>query len=777
MDKKEAEFYTHLLETFKIESEEHLKSLSEGLLKLEALGEVDPSIIEVIFRDAHSLKGAARAVNLSSIQSMCQSFENVMAGLRHKTIPVSQKLFKVLYKTVDLLTHFIQTAESDLSQATKEALNDATDDLEELTKAIPEAENLSNPEIASDQKVTESSSSLSLRSSPIPPSLEHSDLQNRFPSKEISPKTIRIAVSKLDRLLLESEEMLMVKLNSARRLRELNSLKFSLEEVRRDLRNWKTDLFSHEETKKEVRDWHGSQEQLESFFKWIESWISKTDVEISRLVKDASQDVRLFGGVIDNLLEDVKKILMQPFSNLTESFPRMVRDLSQSLGKEVRLELQGGEIEIDRRILEDLKDPLIHLIRNSIDHGIEEAEQRIKIGKAQFGKITISATQAGGNTVEIVISDDGGGIDAKKIKQAAVKSGAISEKEASQLTENEAQMLIFRSGVSTSQIITEVSGRGLGMGIVAEKVEKLGGQIIVESRISEGSSFKIVLPLTIATFRGIEIKADHHHFIIPTANVKRVICTSSIEMHTIENRSAIHIDNQTIPVVSLKNILNLKDAGMSSNNSYQEKKSQVLILLNALNVTVALTVDEIIAEQEIFVKGLGNQLARVKNITAATVTEWGTVVPILDPFDLVKTFIQNSNTTRLPSPELIKEDRKKIILVVEDSITARIMLQNILESAGYIVKTAVDGVEGFSMLQVEEIDLIVSDVEMPRLNGFELVEKIRGNDHLKEKPVILCTSRGSREDKERGIEVGANAYIDKNNFVQDNLLDLITRLL
>jgi len=510
-------------------------------------------------------------------------------------------------------------------------------------------------------------------------------------------------------------------------------------------------------------------------YEWSKNFLKTIDQKVNHSIKEASQDVRIFGGIIDTLLEDVKKVLMHSFSTITEVFPRMVRDLSASLGKDVRLEMQGGDIEIDRRILEELKDPLTHLIRNCIDHGIETSQERVQLNKPSYGTVLIRATQISGNFVEITVSDDGKGINDEKVKQAAVKQGVISQRQAEQMTPDEVRMLIFRSGISTSPIITNLSGRGLGLGIVAEKVEKLGGRVSVESFPKKGSAFILVLPLTMATFRGIQVRTGSYHFIIPTANVKRVIRRPREDRQMVENTATLYLDHQTLPFIELGRLLRLP---VSANKPPEEAKRLILIILSASNTTIALSVDEIVNEQEIFVKGLGKQLARVKNVSSATITEWGTVIPILDPFDLVKSAVQSISAGQ---NEVVQEDNlqaeKTIILVVEDSMTARVLLKNILESAGYEVKTAVDGVEGLELLKKEKVDLVVSDVEMPRLNGFELTKKIREDSILNPLPVILCTTRGSKEDKEHGIEVGANAYIDKNSFEQGHFFELIEKLI
>ena len=321
--------------------------------------------------------------------------------------------------------------------------------------------------------------------------------------------------------------------------------------------------------------------------------------------------------------------------------------------------------------------------------------------------------------------------------------------------------------------MTEFSGRGLGLGIVNEKVEKLSGQIFIETKTHVGTCFKIILPLTLATFRGIYVKASNRDFIIPTQHVKKVLRIRREEIKMPENKQTFTFDEKTLPFISLQDLLSLPKV---EENSPDRDRVFVLIIKDAKTV-IALGVDHVLNEKEILVKSLGKQLTHVRNIASASITETGKIIPILDPFDLIKSAIQASDRN-IESPVSETEKKKKnSILIAEDSVTARILLKNILESAGYLVKTANDGIEALSLLLEEKFDLLLSDIEMPRMDGLTLTEKVRSNKELADLPVILCTSRESKEDRERGIEVGADAYIGKGTFSHANLLDIIQKLL
>jgi len=514
--------------------------------------------------------------------------------------------------------------------------------------------------------------------------------------------------------------------------------------------------------------------KLLEFLDWNHTHIKQLESKVKTLVKSAEHDHWSFGVNVDSLLEDMKKTLMLPFSSLLESFPRMVRDLSRAQGKKVELLLQGSEVEIDKRILDGMKDPLIHLLRNCVDHGIEKPEEREQYQKPHHGTVTVAIAQVNGNLIEILISDDGAGINLAKVKEEVVKRRLLSGKEVDKLSEKETLLLIFQSEVSTSPIITDISGRGLGLAIVREKVEKLGGQISVETEPQMGSSFRIVLPVTVATFRGILVRSADQVFAIPTSNVERVTRIKQDEIKTVENKETISLNGRAVAYVQLHRVLELPR---------QEKKGegsgliQVLVLFGA-GKRIAFSVDKILYEQEVLVKSLGKQLPRVRNISGATVLGSGRVVPILNVSDLLKSALKESAALAGTTVAMGEgEEKGKAVLVVEDSITSRMLLKNILESAGFYVKTAVDGVDALNALRTEKFDLVVSDVEMPRMNGFDLTVRIRADQKLSQLPVVLVTSLGSREDRERGIDAGANAYIVKSSFEHSNLLEIVSRLI
>lgn len=799
MNPKETEFAAKLLATFKIEAEEHLKALYDGLITLENDSSKDKKqeAIETIFREAHSLKGAARAVNHELVEKICQSLENVLSEFKHDKVKASQILFNTVYETTDFIGKLIPLSDSSFEQfQEKELFNSLLKRLDLLSKG----------EVPTDERKAEKPFSSELPLSPyyVPEQIEKridfskeekpnklENLEQSTPVKTnsssaeakdrhaetLKKSTIRVSTHKLDHLLQQAEEMLMIKLTSFQRENDLKNMQLQFKKWDKDWQRIQSMMRSlnlpHKNFEHQALNPAYLSKQLLEFFEHQREFFKSFSENLHHLLQNTSQDNRILGSMIDTLLDDAKKILMQPLSTLYEIFPRMVRDISHQLEKEITLHVEGGDIEVDRRILEEMKDPLIHLIRNSIDHGIETRVLRQEHQKPICGTISIVASQISGNCVEIQISDDGKGIDVEKVKQAAINQGTLSKIEADQLSFDAALQLIFQSGISTSPIISELSGRGLGMGIVAEKTEKLGGKISIKTTQGKGTTFSITLPLTLATFRGIHIKVEDQDFILPTQHVNRALRIHKQEIIRLENRETITLEGKTLAFVHLEDVLGIQ----RKQDTGSQAKYQFAVIVKASEMTIAIGVDGIVSEQEVFTKSLGKQLLRLKNITSATVLEGGKVIPILDPFDLVKSAIKISGSSKklIATPEAPKK-KKRTVLIAEDSVTARMLLKNILETAGYIVKTAVDGAEAFSILNSEQIDMLLSDVEMPRMDGFALAQKVRQTEKLKELPIIICTSKGSKEDKEHGIEVGANAYIDKSSFAQSNLLDIIKKL-
>lgn len=710
-----------LLKAFYTEADEHVEKLSSALLRLDLEGN-HLELVQEMFRAAHSLKGASRAVGLFEIETLCQSLEDLLDGLRKGAISPNQELIDTIEKTTEALKSLLKGQ----SAATEKLVDDLLC-RQQQTKA------------------------------PAPPSPSLVLDQSNKEIKEKAPieHTIRVNTSRIDHLLQHVEEMVMIKINAEARVNELKKLETALQNAEKELKKFKKGDVKDENTLLDLL------EKQDEHCKHLQN-------DLAKIITKQQQDRRIIATMIDGVIDDTKEILMQPFRTLTESFAPIVRSLCKSTGKQVQLMIEGEELEIDRRILERLKDPFLHLLRNSIDHGIELPDVRLAKGKEAKGTLKVTAKQVHGNTFEVKLADDGKGLDLEQIKQTALQRGWADETTLSSLDEQQIISFLFEPGFSTAEIITELSGRGVGLDILKKNIEKLAGQIEIKAEKDKGLTVAMMMPLTLSTFRGILFEVSGREFILPTHSVLRVAKRSFAPVTKAENRSYIAIEDKQINYIALAPLLGLPFE--------EEKIAHILVIKNGQEL-LACGVDRIRREQEILIKGLDKALEPLLLFSGTTILDWGKVIPLLDPAELFK------QVKRAPLPQQKNLQHKnqqhklKKILIAEDSITSRMLLKNILEAAGYEVKAVVDGIEAFIELTNHPYNLLLSDVEMPRMNGFELTRKVRSCDQLKELPVILCTSRGSREDREEGITAGANAYIDKSSFSQNSLLEITRQLI
>jgi two-component system chemotaxis sensor kinase CheA len=585
-------------------------------------------------------------------------------------------------------------------------------------------------------------------------------------------ETIKVSSDRLDRVLLQVEELLSVKLAAGHRAARMRQLEATViralglsqalsSEAGRFLRSGSASEAGGNATAK-----------LQDMLARNVEVLKQTASEITELSRAADGDARQLDGQVDQLLEDSKTLLMLPIGSILQSLPKMARDLSRQLDKEVAIEVQGGETEIDKRILDRLKDPILHTVRNCIDHGIEMPDVRERLGKPRRGVVTLTITPLDDGKVELRIADDGGGIDPERLKQAALKQGMVSPDALETMNDDAALHLLFQSGVSTSPIITDLSGRGLGMAIVRDTLEELGGSVSVESVAGRGAAFRLMLPVSHTTLRCVLTRVSERTFLVPVTHVEHVCRVAKGEVRLVANSRAITLDGRPISVVPLADAL-----GLPKTPSH-ETHLQMLVVGFA-GVRIAFQVDEILYEQETLVKKLGSHLAHVWHVAGAAIMGTGEAVPILNVRELLATAqTLSANSAREPErEEAARPPARKRILVVEDSITSRMLIKNILEALGYTVSVAVDGLEALSALKDSTFDLVISDVEMPRMDGFTLTESLRKDPLLADLPVILVTSLESREHRERGVAAGANAYIVKRTFDQSNLVETIHRLI
>jgi two-component system chemotaxis sensor kinase CheA len=520
----------------------------------------------------------------------------------------------------------------------------------------------------------------------------------------------------------------------------------------------------------------GSRAEVSQLLEYVEAsqdWLREAGSLAGGLARRYAQDALQISLAIDELEEEIKRIRMLPLNTITAPFGRMVRDLARAAGKEAFLEIEGGETELDRQVLEQIKDPLIHLLRNAIDHGIEPPEAREAAGKPRAGRVTLRAGQQGPSVV-VQVDDDGTGLDLPGLRRALARRG---HPDAETLGEAELRDLILTARVSTSPIITDISGRGIGLSVVRRNVEALQGRVEVRHEPGQGATFTLTLPLTLTSARGLLLRAAGQTFALPLNAVEVLLAVAPEDVSYVEGQQVIRYGDRPVALVRLDDVLELP------RNPAARPDRHLPVVVIAGERTVAFAVDELRGEQEMVIKGLGRQLRRVVGLAGATVLGSGEVVLILSASDLVKLALRSRQQRPIFEPEAgagageLSPPRRRI-LVVDDSITTRTLEKNILEAAGYDVALATDGREALGLIASQGLpDLVVSDILMPHMNGFELTERLKGDDRTAGLPVILVSSLASPGDKVRGIEAGADAYIVKGQFDQTSLLETIEQLI
>ncbi|MBF0183261.1 MAG: response regulator [Magnetococcales bacterium] len=747
----EQELLRKLREAFRQEATERLTTIATSLLQLEKEGVegVSSSLLEGIFRDAHSLKGAARAVTLREMESVCQTLEGVFAAIKGGGLAVTAELFDRLHRAVAFLEKLLaHDLNQPLPAAARRELLALTNELEQLSRpakaALPEqVAAVAVPAVMqpSPQATVFPSPALEKEQRPVAP---HVAQQTAFPEQlpaaslpvtaavqpAVEPEgpaageiTIRVGAERLDQLLVKAEELIGLKQVYQQQVQSLRQLLPLL----------------------------GSPKSLQG------------------LLKSMDQGQRLAQRMVDELLHTAKQLTLVESALLLDPLPRMVREIAREQGKEVAWQASGREIEVDRRILQAMRDPVLHLLRNALDHGLESPEERQRQGKPRCGVLAVEVRQDESSRVEIVVRDDGRGLSVERIRTLAVQKGLLSSEQAASCSEAEVLELIFHSGFSTAERVTTLSGRGLGMAIVRQGVEKLGGSLQLHNRPGEGVTFRMGLPVSLATFRGVLIACREQWFILPTLQVEAVQRVKRQALRTVEGCVTLLHEGVPVAIVELADLLHLPVV-----NRQERNDEWLVVILGRGTQRLAFRIQEVLKEQEVLVKGLGKLLRKVPLLAGATILGSGRIVPILHVQELLLAASRHALVTRQVAEN--EEESAKRILVVEDSLTSRMLLKNILEAAGYAVHCAVDGLDGWQQLQEEGCDLVVSDVEMPRCDGFALTEKIRADQRFGRLPVVLVTSLSSQEHRQRGVTVGASAYLVKSDFDQQDLLTTIGRL-
>lgn len=729
---------------FKAEAAEHVTRLEGGLVELEK----DPGNVELVKElnmVAHTLKGSARVFEFKQIQEIAHRMEDIFDKVTQKKLGFSSFIADRIFKGLDKIKVVLER--------------------------IPQEENVEIDVSQVCRDLEECSGGARAKDKPVSTADAPTQTQGTVPEAHAASgvdEYIRVPVSRVNKLLALSGEMVINKMKTTAKVSQFKKLARLAKEVQYL-------VSSLSETIKKEPRYHSN--EMEKLLAQCNVGMQKIKEEAVYLGDTISKESFHLDPIIDELQASMKELRMLPLSTIFEGFSRMVRDIASENAKMVNLEITGEQTELDKKVLEEIKDPLIHILRNCIDHGIEDPQTRSNLGKPQAGTIKLSACHEEGNVV-IRVEDDGKGIDVEEIKQVALKKNFVSKNELEAMTDKEITNIVFMNGYSTSPLITDISGRGIGLDIVRRGMENLKGQVILDAEKGKGTKLTLSLPLTIAIMHVLLLKVEETSFAVPVASIIESIKINMKDVSTIEGRMAVQVRGHTLPLVRLKDALGLVSTTRDEENKGPDAREEAFVVIaSSLDKQVGFIVDGIIGEEEVFIKSLGRHLGKVNNVGGATMLWTGEVVVILDVEDLVANsrFSHPAVTSRVPAT---KEKRKeKRILVVEDALSTRELEKSILEAEGYIVDAAVDGIDALDRAAQVKYDLIVTDIQMPRMDGFEFCENLKKNEAYKDTPVMIVTALSKEEDKRRGIEVGAAAYIIKTAFDQSTLLDAIERLI
>ena len=774
-----------LAQLFKAESAEHLAHLDDGLLRLEKTP-ADQALLEEVFRESHSLKGAARMLGLSQIETAAHGLETILNTARKGETPLTPDVIERMTVVLGDLRGLVQEALG--GTAPPPQPSPASGGGRQTPQLSPAGDKRPHPSlppragegaIASPSRLREGVEGRTAGEEAFAPSLARSAGEGwgggNAPPQAVEPfriETVRVETRKLDDLLTLVGELSVIEGRVQHRLSLMDEL----------LEQWTMLERNH---KKGSADFGLHPQGVGRVVPVAEATTTTLRIaELGKRLKEARdafyEDGARLETTVNTLEERVHAARLLPLSTVFALFPRMVRDLAKQQNKEVELIIEGGEIGVDKRILEEMKDPLMHLLRNALDHGIEAQPERERQGKPHSGAVLLRAVREGSGVL-LEVRDDGRGLDTEAIRKVALKRGLHDEATLAAMTPAQLQQLIFLPGFSTSTFVTELSGRGVGLDVVRVNVERLKGDIRMESSPQQGTVMQVRLPLSLATTRLLLADVGGRLYGLPIEFVHTSRRVREEDLFTLEGRPAIKLDGQPVIAPRLADLLELPEAGPSPSPSPASGRGLgrglVCIVLQVGDERLGLRVDELLDEEEVVAKPLGAPLTRVRNVAGLTILGSGEICAVLNPADLVRSAHKLAAAPVKSKPERAVAAAKTAILLVEDSALVRAMEKRILEDAGYEVIATVDGMDALDALGRRSFAAVVSDIVMPNMDGLTLTARIRQEPRYKDLPVVLVTALSSDEDKRRGLEAGANAYIPKPSFDQRVLLETLKRLI
>ena len=743
------------------ENRDRIQKLNRAILAFEK-DAPNLELLKEIMREVHTLKGTARMMGFVDIVTLSHKVEDMFVKVKEGDLQSTKGLYDIVFQALDMIANMVESKLKDARSTTN--VEEMCSRLEVVLRAsgLPGKEEVSQRK--ADEVVSEIAESKIVENKP--PSVLPVEPEGKGAASEVNipqegKKTIRIGLDKIEALYNHLVELIMTQMTFRQRYEDMMKLNQYARQLKTIKAESGADLGSRESDNKKLH-------QIVTRYNSVEDHFLK---EITRHADAYETDVVKLDAVTEGIRQQVMTMRMQPISTIFDLATRLVRDLSRQFNKEVDLVVSGTDVELDNNIIEILKAPLIHLLRNAIDHGIEEPSLRTSLGKKEAGTIALSAKQEGGDVL-ITVEDDGKGIDKERVKETAIHKGLLSEEEAKKVSDEEIYEIITKPGFSTSKIITDTSGRGVGMDVVKTVVDRLNGSLILESTKGHGARFILKVPATIALINVLILRVGNMTLAVPSAGVNSAVHIIGKDISTLEGKASAFIEGQTIPLIHMSDIFMLA-------KEERGRDGRVPIIISRSDRgKIGFIVSEFLYEKEIVFQEFKGYLKRPRYFSGVATLGTGEIVLILNIQELVKARdLSGVSPITEVSKGVKPQVKKNAILVAEDSMITAELEKNILVNAGYEVDVAIDGIDAMDKLHGKKYDLLVTDIDMPRMDGFELTSKVRADKRLKDLPVIVVTVREKVEDKRKGIEVGADAYILKKEFDQSNLLNTIKRLI
>ncbi|QQW92469.1 hybrid sensor histidine kinase/response regulator [Helicobacter pylori] len=773
-----------IMEDFLIEAFEMNEQLDQDLVELEHNPE-DLDLLNRIFRVAHTIKGSSSFLNLNILTRLTHNMEDVLNRARKGEIKITPDIMDVVLRSIDLMKTLLVTIRdtgSDTNNGKENEIEEAVKQLQAITSQNLEgAKETSGTKEAPKEEVEKENTEESQENKAKAPTAKDFASDNPLadePDLDYANMSAEEVEAEIERLLNKRQEA-----DKERRAQKKQEAKPKQEvapktetpkapktetkaKAKADTEENKTPSIGVEQTVRvDVR-------RLDHLMNLIgELVLGKNrliriygDVEErydgEKFLEELNQVVSSISAVTTDLQLAVMKTRMQPVGKVFNKFPRMVRDLSRELGKSIELIIEGEETELDKSIVEEIGDPLIHIIRNSCDHGIEPLEERRRLNKPETGKVQLSAYNEG-NHIVIKISDDGKGLDPVMLKEKAIEKGVISERDAEGMSDREAFNLIFKPGFSTAKVVSNVSGRGVGMDVVKTNIEKLNGIIEIDSEVGVGTTQKLKIPLTLAIIQALLVGVQEEYYAIPLSSVLETVRISQDEIYTVDGKSVLRLRDEVLSLVRLSDIFKV-DAILESNSDVY------VVIIGLADQKIGVIVDYLIGQEEVVIKSLGYYLKNTRGIAGATVRGDGKITLIVDVgamMDMAKS-IKVNITTLMNESENTKSKNSPsdyIVLAIDDSSTDRAIIRKCLKPLGITLLEASNGLEGLEMLKNGDKtpDAILVDIEMPKMDGYTFASEVRKYNKFKNLPLIAVTSRVTKTDRMRGVESGMTEYITK----------------